>query len=943
MEKTIPILFFCTFNARSLVRADKLEEFEQCASLIKFDVIGLSEVWRRGYGRLDLASGHSLFFSGEKDRSRSGVGFYMTQAWASKVREFKPISPRIASLLIDIDGHRSIRLIQVYAPTTAHEDEEVEEFYEQLDDTMQGTATHTILMGDFNAKIGHRLANESSMGKYGRDVRNERGQILVDFCETRRFVIGNSLFKKADRRRWTWRSANGRDFNEIDFILCNHREIFSDVTVLNKFATGSDHRLVRAKVQVSGARIRLKQLLRWRTSRRPISRSIDAALYRHALDDFLQTTADDTQTGNLDCQYENLLESVCTAAKIASLDVPQQTKISAETRQLLLQRRELRRSGKNGIEFVEMSKTIRKRIQIDLEKWRLRIVNNAIASNKGLCKTRQQLANGTRPMIAVRLANGELRHDAQSLCNEVQLFFNAVYQNANPLPETRPIAEDQRLAPFLESEVRRALQKMKSGTAPGEDHVTVEMLKLASDMLIPLLCKLFNECLQQNRIPTGFADSKTILMFKKGDPHLISNYRPISLLSTIYKTFSRVLTNRLESILDSAQPVEQAGFRRGFSTADHIQTLNELLNKCREFHLPIYMLFIDFKMAFDSVEYNALFEALRQQGIPEQAIHLLHAINAGSQSTVHIGFEKTKIEVKRGVRQGDVASPKFFSAGLQKAFDDLDWEDKGIEIDGNRLSHLRFADDIVLISNDPDELQAMADELEQSTSPIGLKINPAKTKLLASEDLEQKFVVSGEQVEQVDKFIYLGHLIGDSTARNAEITRRISAGWGAFFKHKFIYSSRDTPMKHKRRLFNQCVLPAMLYGSETWALTLKEETRLAVSQRRMERIMVGVTLRNRKTNEWLRGATKVTDIVESYRKRKWNWGQRIAKMDEERWTRRVVEWQPRMGHRGRGRPVRRWRDDFKNIAGTNWFRVARNDEASWQGFGDAFVRKAEIV
>ena len=78
--------------------------------------------------------------------------------------------------------------------------------------------------------------------------------MLVDFCEARRIVIGNTLFKKGSRRKWTWRSANGETLNEIDFVLSSHREIFTDVSVLNKFTTGSDHRLVRATITVQGSR-----------------------------------------------------------------------------------------------------------------------------------------------------------------------------------------------------------------------------------------------------------------------------------------------------------------------------------------------------------------------------------------------------------------------------------------------------------------------------------------------------------------------------------------------------------------------------------------------------------------------------------------------------------------------------------------------------------------
>uniref|UniRef100_A0A914UKL9 Reverse transcriptase domain-containing protein n=1 Tax=Plectus sambesii TaxID=2011161 RepID=A0A914UKL9_9BILA len=426
---------------------------------------------------------------------------------------------------------------------------------------------------------------------------------------------------------------------------------------------------------------------------------------------------------------------------------------------------------------------------------------------------------------------------------------------------------------------------MRRGTAPGEDGVTADALKLASHVLVQPLCELFNKCLSSNCIPAGFANSKTILLFKKGDPSLVANYRPISLLSTIYKTFTRVLTNRLESHLEDAQPVEQAGFRRGFSMADHIQTLNELAEKCDEFHLPLFMLFINFEKAFDSIEYGALYKALRWQSIPEQAIRLLQTINENGCTTIHIGFDKMEINVCQGVRQGDTISPKLFSACLQLAFDQVNWRSKGIKINGQHLNHLRFADDIVLISHNYVQLQKMAKDLQQQAKGIGLKINVNKSKLVTNQNTHRRppFIVAGQQVEQVSEFVYLGQTIGDSTKRQKEIGRRVTAGWRSFFKYKMIYMSKQTPMSLKRRLFNSCVLPAMLYGAETWSLTKREENRLAVAQRRMERIMAGISLREQKTNDWLCKLTRLSDVVRLYRQRKWRWAQRIARMNEDRW------------------------------------------------------------
>ena len=100
-------------------------------------------------------------------------------------------------------------------------------------------------------------------------------------------------------------------------------------------------------------------------------------------------------------------------------------------------------------------------------------------------------------------------------------------------------------------------------------------------------------------------------------------------------------------------------------------------------------------------------------------------------------IESEKIRIKRGVRQGDTISPKLFTATLESIFRRLNWENKGVKIDGEFLSNLRFADDIFLCTETPQERQQMLHELSDESRRMGLKMNIAKTKVMVVDKREQ--------------------------------------------------------------------------------------------------------------------------------------------------------------------------------------------------------------
>ncbi len=111
----------------------------------------------------------------------------------------------------------------------------------------------------------------------------------------------------------------------------------------------------------------------------------------------------------------------------------------------------------------------------------------------------------------------------------------------------------------------------------------------------------------------------------------------------------------------------------------------------------------------------------------------------------------------------------------------------------------------------------------------------------------------------------------------------------------------NLPLSLKRKVYNQCILAVLTYGSETWRLTKKLERKVRSAKRGMERRILGITWRDRKRASWIKEHTKVEDILVTIKNKKWTWAGHVIRRRDKRWTTRVTEWQSRNGRRNQGR------------------------------------------
>ena len=147
-------------------------------------------------------------------------------------------------------------------------------------------------------------------------------------------------------------------------------------------------------------------------------------------------------------------------------------------------------------------------------------------------------------------------------------------------------------------------------------------------MIVPYLSILLNDIFHTGVYPDLLTKSVIVPIHKKGSTNLADNYRGISLGSVFIKIFTSILHKRLTSFTNSNNIVtkEQAGFRRDYSTVDNGFVLRSVVHKYLNRNKKVYVAFIDFRKAFDTVNRSVVWNILRKNGITGIFLNLIKSI-----------------------------------------------------------------------------------------------------------------------------------------------------------------------------------------------------------------------------------------------------------------------------------------------------------------------------
>ena len=173
---------------------------------------------------------------------------------------------------------------------------------------------------------------------------------------------------------------------------------------------------------------------------------------------------------------------------------------------------------------------------------------------------------------------------------------------------------------FTHMELRKAKKDMASGKSVCEGDVPIEVYKILASAVGTYLGEvlgLMNECLHNESLPTDWLTARVAMIFKKGDPARLENYRPICLTSVAYRVFANMIKQRLlDAGLDERLWKSQFRFQKQRCTEDAIYIARRHTElACAQRHGKVSLLALDWRKAFDSINVDRIVEALRQYGI----------------------------------------------------------------------------------------------------------------------------------------------------------------------------------------------------------------------------------------------------------------------------------------------------------------------------------------
>ena len=409
-------------------------------------------------------------------------------------------------------------------------------------------------------------------------------------------------------------------------------------------------------------------------------------------------------------------------------------------------------------------------------------------------------------------------------------------------------------SPPREVEIRNAIKTLKNNKCMGTDKIKNEQLKYStSNALIQTLTAMMCMIWSMVIFPASWLHSTICCLYKnKGKASDAKNYRGLSINATLNKILMSVVLDRIRDVYESNILENQFGFRKNRSTNDAIFIVKNIIAKTDGFWITC---FVDLRAAYDHIDREMLFDVLGIRLGSTMIVKLLRELYSNTSATIQASKESFQTFV--GCRQGAKESPCLFNIYLDFVLRICDNEvckrfpDSGIKYKYNYppecttremrskspasgTDHLRmllYADDIMVLCRDIEELEAIMNIYNGVFKRFGLTIADDKTKTMVfntNEDVastESLIKINNTPLENVRKFRYLGHTISNIDDKE-HLNTQIGAAYQKYTEMKGVFTDKEIAMPIRVSLLETYVRSRLLYSVQTRRLKAREVARL---------------------------------------------------------------------------------------------------------------------
>ena len=374
-------------------------------------------------------------------------------------------------------------------------------------------------------------------------------------------------------------------------------------------------------------------------------------------------------------------------------------------------------------------------------------------------------------------------------------------------------------------EIEEALTRLNTKSSCGPDKVSANLLCAGKRELMPVLKIFFNYLFNFALQPKNFTLNFLVSIYKKGEIWDLDNYRGIAIGSSLGKVFSLILLERLKTLTETSHPISpnQVGFQKNHRTSDHVFVLNTIVNKLVKVDKKkLYVAFIDFRKAYDKINRDLLLLKLQRIGVKGKLYENIKSIYANVAYLIKVkGGYLTPMSSTRGLKQGGVLSLYLFNLFIDDINQIFDESCDRIKLFNSPLSHLLYADDLILMSNSKEGLQECLNRLGKFCDTWQLELNITKSQVVifnsAGRLATDKFSYKDKILKNVKSYCYLGVEFSCNGTFTKARTVLFEKANKTMFPPKGLIKQFEMPCKKSLGLFHTLIEPIALYNSENLA------------------------------------------------------------------------------------------------------------------------------